>query len=141
MNRSRRAAASRNERGSARDRRRRREWLLETWPADVTAVEVTRCWGDQGDEVFIVSSGNPTMTIAAYENECFVGDGWESTTARAVPVCRCWRCGTLLSITTLTVDRIIPGCRGGTYRRTNIRPACEGCNRDTGQPAAIRGKP
>lgn len=36
--------------------------------------------------------------------------------------CRCYRCGVLLIVETVTVDRIIPGCQGGTYRRTNIRP-------------------
>lgn len=41
--------------------------------------------------------------------------------------CRCYRCGVLL-----TVDRIIPGCQGGTYRRSNIRPACARCNSSTG---------
>lgn len=62
---------------------------------------------------------------------------------------RCYRCGTLLFnrddapydfvlledgtvAEPLTVDRIIPGCRGGTYRRDNIRPACGGCNSETG---------
>lgn len=48
------------------------------------------------------------------------------------PACRCYRCGTLLTVETVTVDRIIPGCRGGTYRRTNIRPACGRCNSETG---------
>jgi HNH endonuclease len=28
----------------------------------------------------------------------------------------------------VSVDRIIPGCQGGTYRRENIRPACGRCN-------------
>lgn len=69
--------------------------------------------------------------------------------------CRCYRCGRLLynpddraevrslrilrsddgpweNILPLTVDRIIPGCKGGTYRRNNIRPACGGCNSETG---------
>jgi 5-methylcytosine-specific restriction endonuclease McrA len=46
--------------------------------------------------------------------------------------CRCFRCGELLDTTTVTVDRIIPGCQGGTYRRDNIRPACGGCNSETG---------
>ena len=56
---------------------------------------------------------------------------------------RCYRCGRLLfnpddhpddvlDLTPLTVDRIIPGCQGGTYRRTNIRPACGTCNSETG---------
>ncbi|MGH9247995.1 MAG: HNH endonuclease signature motif containing protein [Acidimicrobiales bacterium] len=44
----------------------------------------------------------------------------------------CWRCGTLLDVVTLTVDRIVAGCHGGTYRRGNIRPACGPCNSETG---------
>lgn len=60
---------------------------------------------------------------------------------------RCYRCGVLLvnpddvpigapgpgpNILPLTVDRIIPGCRGGRYVRGNIRPACGPCNSETG---------
>ncbi|MEU7814084.1 HNH endonuclease [Pseudonocardia sp. NPDC049154] len=44
----------------------------------------------------------------------------------------CYRCGTELDDSTLTVDRKIPGCEGGTYRRDNIRPACGSCNSETG---------
>jgi 5-methylcytosine-specific restriction endonuclease McrA len=46
--------------------------------------------------------------------------------------CPCWRCGVMLDDDTVTVDRIIPGCEGGTYRRENIRPACGPCNSVTG---------
>lgn len=46
--------------------------------------------------------------------------------------CRCYRCGALLTVDTVTVDRIRPGCQGGTYRRENIRPACGPCNSETG---------
>ena len=35
-------------------------------------------------------------------------------------------------VSMLTIDRIIPGCHGGTYRRNNIRPACGPCNSETG---------
>jgi hypothetical protein len=54
-----------------------------------------------------------------------------------VPVCRCYRCGTLLTEQTVTVDRIVPGCKGGRYVRGNIRPACAGCNSETG--GGLRG--
>lgn len=47
-------------------------------------------------------------------------------------ICRCYRCGLGLTVDTVTVDRIVPGCRGGTYRQDNIRPACAGCNSLTG---------
>lgn len=70
--------------------------------------------------------------------------------------CRCYRCGSLLfnpddaavansqhaedaGAYPLTVDRITPGCQGGTYRRTNIRPACGPCNSETGGALARRG--
>lgn len=46
--------------------------------------------------------------------------------------CRCYRCGELLDEESLTVDRIIPGARGGRYTRNNIRPACAKCNSETG---------
>lgn len=42
--------------------------------------------------------------------------------------CACVFCGCDLTVETLTVDRIVPGCRGGTYVRENIRPACGRCN-------------
>lgn len=73
--------------------------------------------------------------------------------------CRCYRCGGLLynpddrpstdghaviwegtfyKVQPLTIDRIIPGVKGGTYRRTNIRPACGLCNSETGGALASR---
>lgn len=51
--------------------------------------------------------------------------------------CRCYRCGVLLDLDTVTVDRIKPGCQGGRYVRNNIRPACAVCNSETG--AKVRG--
>jgi hypothetical protein len=46
---------------------------------------------------------------------------------------RCWRgCGTWLTVETVTVGRIIPGCQGGTYRRDNIMPECGPCNSSFG---------
>jgi len=48
------------------------------------------------------------------------------------PACRCYRCGKLLTVESVTADRIKPGCQGGTYVRTNIRPACLTCNSVTG---------
>jgi hypothetical protein len=51
------------------------------------------------------------------------GDG---TTAK------CYRCAAELTDSTITVDRIVPGCQGGRYVRGNIRPACLHCNSETG---------
>lgn len=48
------------------------------------------------------------------------------------PACRCYRCGKLLTVNTVTIDRVRPGAHGGTYKRFNIRPACAFCNSSTG---------
>lgn len=53
----------------------------------------------------------------------------------------CYRCSAVLDDSTITVDRVIPGCEGGTYRRDNLRPACGPCNSETGgQLGAARRK-
>ncbi len=97
--RARRGTTNRNDRGNAKDRERRRAWLVETYRADADAYP----------------------------------EPWTVTSVvRSEPACRCYRCGTLLTVDTVTVDRIIPGCKGGTYRRNNIRPACSSCNSITG---------
>lgn len=42
-------------------------------------------------------------------------------------------CAGLLTEETLTVDRYpVAGVDGGTYRRSNIRPACQSCNERSG---------
>jgi len=46
----------------------------------------------------------------------------------------------LTPVAPLTVDRIVPGVLGGTYRRNNIRPACGTCNSETGGALASRGR-
>lgn len=97
-----RGTTNANSRGGADDRRRRREWLVETFRADVDAIGVE--W-----------IGGPDLVQDV-----------------VMPACRCYRCGLLLTVDTVTVDRIVPGCRGGTYRRNNIRPACGTCNSVTG---------
>lgn len=65
--------------------------------------------------------------LKKFESEKF-GPGWT----------HCYRCLALLSYPTLTVDRILPGCLGGTYRRDNIRPCCAFCNSSTGSVLARR---
>jgi hypothetical protein len=39
----------------------------------------------------------------------------------------------------VTVDRIVPGCRGGRYVQGNIRPACGPCNSELGGPLRAGG--
>lgn len=98
----RRGTSNTNARGSSADRRRRREYLVTTYRANVDAL--------------------PRLT----------GGLRSVPLGRGIPCCRCFRCATLLTVDTVTVDRIVPGCQGGTYRRNNIRPACATCNESTG---------
>lgn len=102
--RSERSNAARNERGSAEDRRRRKKWLVETYPADR----------------WLRRDGLGQMDTVLPGSTC------------GVPSTRCFRCGLLLTVETVTPDRIKPGCEGGTYRRENLRPACGPCNTVTG---------
>lgn len=128
----RRGTTNRNRRGSSEDRRRRREWLVETYQADVDVTVIVL----HGGEVIV---RQPDGQYPVYR----VVDIAE---VRIEPACRCYRCGKLLTVDTVSPDRIIPGCRGGTYRRGNIRPACGACQSETGgalgaaQLAAKRAK-
>lgn len=79
-----RGTSNSNQRGSSRDRARRKIFLMKTYASDIPRK------------------------------------------------CRCYRCGKPLTLKQITVDRIIPGCLGGTYGRNNIRPACSWCNTKTG---------
>lgn len=117
----RRGTSNKNVSGSSYARRARRQWLLETFAADVVLV-----LGEFDNAPRPVSRA--TLTF----------DGYGYT---VIECCRCYRCGVLLTIETLEVDRIIPGCLGGTYRRNNIRPACGDCNKITGNEAkALKAK-
>ncbi len=78
-----RGTTNTNARGSASNRRTRKQWLLDTWGDGVSAPCRLTC--------------SP-------------------------------RCEGLVTIVTISVDRIIPGTLGGTYNRGNIRPSCLPCN-------------
>jgi hypothetical protein len=108
--RARRGTSNGNARGGSEDRRRRREWLVATYRADVDVVLLPGQYGELDTVLVTVPVG----------------------TEGALAACRCYRCGQLLTTETVTVDRIRPGCQGGTYARTNIRPACGRCNSSTG---------
>lgn len=107
----RRGTTNRNRRGSAKARRRRREWLVETFRANLSLLVTAR-----GDVI----------------GECPVDYVPNDPNNRVTPACRCYRCGTLLTVDTVSPDRIVPGCEGGTYKRGNIRPACTTCQSSTG---------
>lgn len=109
-----RGTTNRNARGSSYTRKRRREWLVETYRAN--------------RDLYL----NGTVRLVYPDGSVVLGEG--------VPACRCYRCGVLLSVDTVTVDRIKPGIEGGTYRRENIRPACAHCNSETGGLLAARRK-
>ena len=125
-----------NERGNTETRRRRREFLLETYAADVKLVRIT----------YANDTSEPTYMpphIAGALGYVVVEDGLPLfptgiASVALVPTARCFHCGTLLHDGTITVDRIIPGCRGGTYHRNNIRPACSTHNSSLG--GALRQK-
>lgn len=38
------------------------------------------------------------------------------------------KCQEIVDTVTMEVDRIVPGCLGGRYVRSNIRPTCWDCN-------------
>jgi hypothetical protein len=55
--------------------------------------------------------------------------------------CHCYRGDLVLTVDTVSPDRIVPGADGGTYRRENIRPACGDCQSITGgQLGAARAR-
>jgi hypothetical protein len=114
-----RGTTNRNERGSAASRRARREWLVTTYRANVDAAPPNPLLRDHPE----LQRGRVAVPVGKGE-----------------PACRCYRCGVLLTVETVTADRIIPGCKGGTYRRNNIRPACGLCNSETGGRLATRRK-
>lgn len=116
----RRGTSNTNQRGSAKDRRRRKEWLLETYAADRPLIRLTFDDGREIVDHFVEESLEQCLGYA------------DVVGAETVPTARCYRCGCLLHFDTLTVDRILPGCLGGTYKRGNIRPACAKDNSETG---------
>lgn len=115
-----RGTSNRNDRGSAEDRRRRRAWLVLAYASDVPgSVRCYRCGCLlYNPDAYPASDATPMSGEATADN-----------TPRPPLLDR-----------PLTVDRIIPGCKGGTYRRNNIRPACGGCNSETGGALSGSGK-
>lgn len=122
-----RGTSNKNVNGNNEDRRRRKNYLLETYAADRPLIIIT--WTDG--------------TVTDPEPSVLTPEGLleypEVAAVEQIPTTRCYRCGVLLHFETLTVDRIVPGCvktakypRGGTYVRENIRPCCADCNSKTG---------
>lgn len=127
-----RGTTNRNERGSSYTRLERREWLVETYRADTDVlVDVERI----GFTLYPLP-GNLLEVDCAEILNLATRFGLEPKAA-----CRCYRCGCLLTVDTVTSDRIKAGIEGGKYGtpkrdrregRTNVRPACGTCNSQTG---------
>ena len=114
----RRGTSNGNLRGSSTTRRARRAWLVTTYASNVRGL--CRCY--RCGVLLFNADCIPPEVISSnrYPGTYLVPSGRVTT----VPE--------YLLVLPLTVDRIIPGCQGGTYRRTNIRPACGDCNSETG---------
>lgn len=115
-------AGTRDLRGSNTDRRSRREYLVKTFRANVDL--------EGGDHFY--DDTNPDA-VPEFILEIQTGTTqWAVPLGQGIPACRCYCCGFLLTVDTVTADRIKPGCQGGTYRRNNIRPACKPCQSKVG---------
>jgi hypothetical protein len=110
-----RGGSNGNERGGSKARAARRAWLVKTFRADVDVYRAT---------FHVEGSDEPVEYLIPVERS------WPQLPTE--PACRCYRCGELLTVDMVSADRIKPGCDGGTYARTNIRPACKRCNSVTG---------
>lgn len=123
-----------NARGSSYERAARRAYLLAEWAADVHVIETITKDGDIA-HLFPTDPALEALWWAALTDDDTVRVVAQLATAR------CFHCGTLLfddveqGPAHITVDRIVPGFQGGTYRRTNIRPACAAHNSELGGKA------
>jgi len=124
-----RGTSNGNESGNSRDRQRRKAWLVETYRANFDVMDVREMMRAD-PPILAAGEGSEDERMRPGMLPVAVGDG--------TPACRCYRCGVLLTVETLTVDRIIPGALGGRYVRNNIRPACAPCNSITG--GGVRSK-
>ena len=131
-----RSTSNKNCSGSSDDRRRRKVYLVEHYRADVDVLKVTRPHKLLGEASFYVEDSD----VSTSRNMPCLADVLirEDDYAVALPACRCYRCGVLLTVETVTADRRVPGCKGGTYARHNIRPACAPCNSSTGGALGAR---
>ncbi len=139
-----RGASNTNDRGNTDARRARKAWLVSAYPADQSLIRVT--WNDGDQDV-----GTP-QRWGFYDLESiqhYADQGMDIQRVEVLPTCRCYRCGRLLTIETVTVDKIFTKPEGGTYRTpvqdrrekaTNIRPACNDCNSRTGAALASQTK-
>ena len=134
----RRGTTNGNARGSNETRARRRAYLLEEYAADVHVLRFTQAGGYvHGGPTSVMYPSSPAMEESWADPETLA----PGETVERMPTARCFHCGCLLwddpdqGPNHITVDRIVPGYQGGTYRRTNIRPACAKHNSELGAKA------
>lgn len=111
-----RGTSNGNARGNTADRRARRAFLLETYASNVPGF--CRCYRCGG---LLYNPDDKPAQVLAFGEDREVIPSYTLQVVRVQP---------------LTIDRIVPGCKNGTYRRNNIRPACGSCNSETGGPLA-----
>lgn len=109
----RRGTSNGNARGSSANRRARRAWIMITFAADVPGF--CRCY--RCGRLLFNLDDHPDAPVNGFTHKILTDSGILLRMETVYP---------------LTTDRIIPGAKGGTYRRNNIRPACAGCNSETG---------
>ena len=133
--------------GSAENRRKRKRWLIQTYRADVDVLVIPRgaTGGPEaellGDYLDRLLQDPETKRQVHYQHADDL-DGphvWTVPRGLGEGACRCYRCGRLLWFCTVEVDRIHPGWkkskkypRGGPIAGKTTRPACERCNKITG---------
>lgn len=135
-----RGTTNTNVRDNTTDRARRRAYLVATYRANVDGALVKH---PAIELPYLITPDNPPVKgwtlqqmlddLAEHMPEVVVLDA-------CVPLCRCYRCGDLLTVDSVSADRIVPGIQGGTYRRENIRPACDACQSITGALLAQQRK-
>ena len=116
-----RSTSNKHDAGGPEKRLRRKHRVIERYRADVDVL------------VILFPSGLVlTYDPEHLERAMALAELDPPTIVMAVDAARCYRCGDLLTVETVTVDRIIPGCEGGTYDDENTRPCCGQCNSRTG---------
>lgn len=151
-----RGTSNGNERGNTVTRRQRKQWLIDNYPSNITAIRIT--YADLQMEW--PNSRFPTALIGQQETYYPDPENFQAclntqysiqrihkyiVRIETLPCTRCYYCGVPLHIETVTVDRIKPGVLGGKYRTprmdtregvTNVRPACARHNSSTGAALA-----
>lgn len=125
----RRSTSNSNTRGSSYQRRAHRQWLVEQFRADVDVIVVH----DPVGELTIRYREAWQYRQMLRRLEPGTSDPFSGMPYDLVPVCRCWRCGELLTAEEVSPDRWpVAGVDGGRYVKGNTRPSCESCNTKVG---------